>query len=427
MHRPRALVVAATLAAAAIVAGACGGPSTGTEVRSHEPRDEPQASALPATVAANTALGAALYRPLAARAGNFVFSPFGVSLGLAMTQAGAGGITADQLNAVQHVVAGQDLPSGLNTLMQALGDLNGDQQNDLRKGRVSLQTPAALWGQKDTRFDEPFLDSLARSFGTGMRVVDFRSDPEDARHAMNSWVSGQTQGNIAELVPRGVITETTRLEATVAAYLQAPWDQRFDLGRSAPAPFTRPDGQTASAIMMELRAPSGLLYGKEAGWQAVEIPYLGRKLAMVVIMPDAGQLAEFEGRLDGPLLQHIVRSLAPKALDLHLPRFGFTTQGELDDPLSEIGAPSAFIASEADFSAMTANEALWIGGFSHQAFLSADEEGTEASAVTIVPAHPPVVTANLTNVTVDHPFIVMVIDRATSEPLFLGRVSDPTD
>ena len=76
---------------------------------------------------------------------------------------------------------------------------------------------------------------------------------------------------------------------------------------------------------------------------------------------------------------------------------------------------------------MTANEALWISGFSHQAFLSADEEGTEASAVTIVPAQPPVVTANLTAVTANRPFIVMVIDRATSEPLFLGRVTDPTD
>ena len=427
MRRPRALVVAATLSVGAIVAGACGGPSTGTEVRSHEPRDDPQPSAVPATVAANAALGAALYRPLAARAGNFVFSPFGVSLGLAMAQAGAGGTTAEQLNTVQHVVAGQDLPSGLNTLMQVLADLNGDQQNELRKGRITLQTPDALWGQKDTRFEEPFLASLARSFGTGMRVVDFRSDPEAARHAMNSWVSGQTQGNITELVPRGVITETTRLEATAAAYLQAPWDQRFDLGRSTPTPFTRPDGQTVSAIMMELRAPTGLLYSKEVGWQAVEIPYLGRKLAMVVIIPDAGQLGEFEGRLDGPLLQHIVRSLAPKALDLHLPRFGFTTQGELDDPLSQIGAPSAFTASEADFSGMTANEALWISGFSHQAFLSADEEGTEASAVTIVPAQPPVVTANLTAVTANRPFIVMVVDRATSEPLFLGRVTDPTD
>lgn len=411
---------------AAVLAGACSGPSTGTEVRSHEPRDEPRPSSIPATVASNSALGAALYRALATRSGNFVFSPYAVSLGLAMAQEGAAGTTTDQLNDVQHVVPGQDLESGMNTLMQLLANRNGDQQNDLRKGRISLDTPDSLWGQKDTRFGGPFLDALARSFGTGVRVVDFRSDPEAARHAMNTWVSEQTQSNIAELVPRGVITETTRLEATAAAYLEAPWDQRFDLARSKPAPFTRPDGQTVSATMMELRAPTGLLYNKDAGWQAVELPYLGRQLAMVVVIPDAGHLADVESRLDGPLLQRILTGLAPTALDLHLPRFGFTTQGELDDPLSEIGAPAPFIAGEADLSGITADEALWIAGFSHQAFLSADEEGTESSAATIVPAQTTTVTAKLTNVTADRPFIVMVVDRATGEPLFLGRVVDPT-
>ena len=158
----------------------------------------------------------------------------------------------------------------------------------------------------------------------------------------------------------------------------------------------------------------------------MEIPYLGRQLGMVVVMPDAGQLGDVEGRLDGPLLQRIVQSLAPTALDLRLPRFGFTTQGELDDPLSEIGAPAAFLSGEADFSGITGDEALWIAGFPHQAFLSADEEGTESSAVTIVLPQPTPVTAKLTSVTVDRPFLVMVIDRATSEPLFLGRVVDPS-
>ena len=169
-----------------------------------------------------------------------------------------------------------------------------------------------------------------------------------------------------------------------------------------------------------------MLYGRDAGWQAVELPYLGRQLGMVVILPDAGTLDAFESRLDGTVLQRVVQSLAPTALDLHLPRFGFTTQGELDDPISEIGAPDPFISGEADFSGITSDEALWIAGFSHQAFLSADEEGTESSAVTIVPAQIPPITAKLTAVSVDRPFLVMVIDRTTGEPLFLGRVVDPT-
>ncbi len=42
---------------------------------------------------------------------------------------------------------------------------------------MSIDLPISLWGQLDTLVKAPFLDDLARWFGTGMRLVDFRSDP----------------------------------------------------------------------------------------------------------------------------------------------------------------------------------------------------------------------------------------------------------
>jgi serpin B len=427
--RRSAVLVTAGLVLASLTA-ACSGPSTGTEVRSHEGRDAPTTSERDATVLANSSLGTALYRALATGNGNananFVFSPLAVSVGLAMAGAGAAGTTASQLTTVQHVTPDLDLNAGLNAMLQEVSDLGGDRQSDVRKGKIVLQLPDSLWGQKDTRFRQPFLDTLARSFGTGIRVVDFRSDPEAARRAMNSWAAEQTKDNITELVPRGVIDDATRLEVTAAAYLQAPWDQRFDLGRSTRAPFTRLDGQTVTATMMGLQAPTGLLYARSDGWQAVELPYLGRQLAMVVLVPDAGRFADVESRFDGPELQRVLGLMRPTALDLRLPRFGFTTRDELDGPLSAIGAPAAFISGEADFSGMTADEALWIAGFSHQAFLSVDEEGTQGSAATVVPNREPSISTKLTSVAVDRPFIVMVVARDGGEPLVLGRVLDPT-
>ena len=423
----RSRVIASILLAGALGLASCGGTSTGTEVRSHEPRDAVDRQAVPPTVLANSSLGADLYRALAERNQNFAFSPYGVSVTLAMAAAGAQGTTADQLATVQHVTPEVDLDAGLNALDQMLDERSGEQTSDVRKGRVALEIPTALWGQKDTRFEQPFLDTLARSFGTGMRVVDFRSDPNSSRDAINSWIRDQTKGTIEELVPRGAITDTTRLVATEAAALQAPWDIPFDASRTTPAPFTLRDGTTTQVTMMGVAAPTGLLYASSDGWQAAALPYLGRQLEMIVLVPDAGRFDEVESHFDGPELQRVISLMRATSLDVQLPRFAFTTQGDLDDPLSEIGAPAAFNVGQADFTGITTDEALAISEFPHQAFLSVDEEGTEASATTVIPSKPPARPVTTTTLRVDRPFLLMVVDRATNEPLFLGRVMNPTD
>jgi len=424
--RRRGVIVSTLLTAATLIA-ACGGASTGSEVRSHEPRDPVDQTAIPPTVLANSALGTDLYQALARRSQNFVFSPYGVSVGLAMAGAGAAGATAEQLATVQHLTPGMDLNSGLNALDQQLDGRNGEQTSDVRKGRVSLAVPVSLWGQKDTRFEQPFLTTLSQSFGTGIRVVDFRSDPDASRRAINTWIRDETKGTIEELIPRGSVTDTTRLVVSQAATLQAPWDIPFDAARTAPAPFTLLDGTTDSVTMMGVAAPKGLLYASSDGWQAASLPYLGRELEMVVLVPDAGRFADVESRLDGAELQRVLGLLRSTSLDLQLPRFGFTTQGDLDTPLSEIGAPLAFTPGQADFSGITADEALDISEFPHQAFLSVDEEGTDASATTVIPSNAPPRPVTANTLKVDRPFIVMVIDRGTNEPLFLGRVLSPTD
>ena len=421
--RLRALVV---LAAAALLAAACGGRSTGTEVRADTAQDPPDRASIAPTAAANSAFGADLYRELAARGDNFVISPYGISTGLAMAAAGAGGTTAEQLASVQHVTGDLDLDLGLSSIRQQLAQRNGEQSSDVRRGKVSLQIPTALWGQKGTQLLDPFLEQLSRSFDTGVRLVDFRSDPDAARRAINNWVRGETDDAIEELVPRGTITDLTRLVVSDAASLQAPWDVPFDPTRSRPAPFTLLDGQTVTPMTMTALAPEGLLYAADDGWEAVGLPYLGRQLEMVVLVPESGRFAEVEDRLDGAELQRVVSRLRPTPLDLRLPRFGFTTQLDLSDPLAAIGAPSAFATGEADFSGITEDEPLSISSFPHQTFLSADEDGTEATATQVIRSTDDQPTVKLTAVAVDRPFIVVVIDRATSEPLLLGRVVNPT-
>ena len=107
-----------------------------------------------------------------------------------------------------------------------------------------------------------------------------------------------------------------------------------------------------------------------------------------------------------------------------MPRFQFSTPVTLDGLLKENGLRTLFDPARAKLPGITGDEALWVSHFDEEAFVSADEEGMQASAPTAV--RPPVAaTAPSTSLDIDRPFIVAVVDRASGEPLLFGRVVDP--
>jgi serpin B len=74
---------------------------------------------------------------------------------------------------------------------------------------------------------------------------------------------------------------------------------------------------------------------------------------------------------------------------------------------------------------MDATKNLYIKDVIHGAFIDVNEEGTEASAVTVIGLPcigemPPVFCA-------DHPFIFLIQDNETGIILFIGRVNNPKE
>ncbi len=424
-RRPLPRTSAAALAVVlAVLLAACAGSSTGTELRSSAGRAPVARSTTQATVLANSQLGAELYRQLARQGGNFSFSPYATSIALAQLGLGADGVTATQLAAVQHVADARALDAGLNTLMQQIDTRDGDRQNDVRQGHVTIQIPIAVWGQLGTHVEQPFLDGLSRWFGAGMRLVDFRSDPAAAHTTIDDWMGTQTSDQLTQVVPSGQITEATRLVTTTGTAVAAPWDERFDASRTKQDTFHPLRGGTEDVTTMSITSSRGLLYDRGDGWQAVMLPYLGRQLAMVVIVPEAGRFGDYEDNLDGPQLQDVLDGMVPTSINLEMPRFQFTSQSNLSGPLTTIGLGSLFDPGQARLPGITADEPLWLAAADQQSLLSADEEGSQASAPTAVRAQPPE-TPVAVSLDVNRPFVVAVVDRASGEPLLLGRVTDP--
>jgi serpin B len=373
-------------------------------------------------VSGNSAFAFDLYRVLKEGHDNLFYSPHSISLALAMTYAGARGETERQMADTLHFTLPQDrLHPAFNRLDLELAQRGEGAENKDGEG-FRLHIVNAIWGQEGYGFLSEFLDVLAENYGAGLRVLDFAGAPEESRVTINEWVSDQTENRIEDLIPPDAIDPLTRLVLTNAIYFNAAWAEPFEPDRTEDGPFHLLDGGEVTVPMMRQTTSFG--YAEDEGVQAVELPYDGGELSMVILLPDAGEFDAFENTLDAGQVDGIVGDLAHRQVALTMPKFEFESGFSLVDALKALGMPDAFTGA-ADFSGMTGDRELFIGEVVHKAFVSVDEAGTEAAAATAVMMPLAAMPEEPVEMTVDRPFIFVIRDIETGTALFVGRVVDP--
>ena len=405
---------------------ACTVPASDREVKG----DGARASAVDASVSSAVdgvnAFGATLWQQLAADGPppNVVIAPPAAALALGMVGTGADGDTARQLADVLHVDDPEAIRSEHNVVSQYLAGRTGDQRNAYRKGLVSPRADAALWAQVGTQLDQAYLDDLAASYGLGVRLVDFRSDPDGAQQTLRQRATEDLPFAPPGLVDATPVGETTKLLSLSAGSIQAPWEIPFDPGATTDAPFTRADGSVVQVPMMVRSTDAEVLSGTGAGWEAVDLPYLGGTTALLIVVPTGASVAEFAKALDAAMVQDIAQQLAVSEIEVHLPRFAVASRHALGPVLSRLEATSVFDPATADLAGMTDDEGLSLGPIDHGATLRVDEEGSDAvvASVAEVTASPPAPR----RVVVDRPFFFAVRDKDSGLVELAGWVADPS-
>jgi serpin B len=305
-------------------------------------------------------------------------------------------------------------------------DLQLKQRGQGAKGKdgegFRLHVVNAIWGQKDYKFLAQFLDVLAQNYGAGLRILDFINEAEQSRITINKWVSDQTEEKIKDLIPPGAINHLTRLVLTNAIYFNAAWQYPFNENGTANGLFHLLNGSDVTVPMM--KQTESLRYAEGDNHQAVELPYDGQELSMVILLPKAGQLDAFEKSLDVELVKAIIGKLETRQVALTMPKFEYESSFGLKQALSTLGMGVAF-TPDADFSGMNGERDLLIQDVLHKAFVSVDEAGTEAAAATAVIVGVTSIPAQPVEVKIDRPFIFLIRDIPTGSIIFVGRVLDP--
>jgi serpin B len=367
----------------------------------------------------------ALYQRMAApEDGNLFFSPYSISIALAMTYSGARNQTAHQMAQAMHFTLPQErLHPAFNKLALELASRTAAEGVKPDQA-FQLSIANSLWGQIDFHFEQDFLDLLARNYAAGMRLADFSRDPESVRLEINNWVSRETQEKVKDIVPAGVIKDITRLVLANAVYFKAAWQNPFPIDATQPGDFRLLDGTAVETPMMYMRA--GLRSMQGNSFRAVELPYAGGQLSMLILLPDEGRFQEVEAGLDDGLLDAAVDALRGGDIILTMPIFKFEWEAKkLPEAFADLGMKDAFLEA-ADFSGMTGSPELYIGAILHKAFIGVDEAGTEAAAATVVVMERKGVPSAPVVFDVDRPFLFLIRDNPTGTILFLGRVTNPT-
>ena len=420
MKKQRVLSFAIVLIIASLLAG-CATPVKGAVLQSDKPRVTSDAADAETAelVSGDSAFAFDLYQMLRdAQEGNLFYSPFSISLALAMTYAGARGETERQMAETMHYTLPQER---LHPAFNALEAMLTSCEDEGDEAAFQLHIANAIWGQEGYAFLSAFLDTLAENYGAGLRTVDFANETEAARQTINDWVSEQTKEKIEDLIPKGVLNPAVSLVLTNAIYFNGKWVLPFENDATHDDVFTLLDANTVSVPMMSQKA--SFAYAEGNGYQAIELPYRDSTMSMLFVLPEAGRFEEIEGTFSTELVAAIIEELTPQLVHLFVPKYSFESEFNLSKTLIQMGMPAAF--GNADFSGMTGNLDLFISDVVHKAFVAVDEEGTEAAAATAVIMMRGAPPQESILMKLDRPFLFLIRDNDTGTILFVGRVLNP--
>jgi serpin B len=343
---------------------------------------------------------------------NFFLSPAGLAFALSMVQNGAQGETLRQIMATLQV--GNIPPPQLNQANKALLD-------HLSKldPKIQLEIANAIWIDQKASIKPDFISANRRDYDAEVAHGNFQ-DPATVKD-INDWVSARTHEKITAIL-QPPLDPGLRLILLDAIYFKGDWLAPFDTKLTRDLPFTLGNGQTAPLPRMSRDGRYG--YDEQSGFQAVELPYAGGDISMLVFLPKGG-LDEFLKTFTVADFDASLLRMRPRKGTVELPRFKLENDYDLTGVLPPMGMPLAF-TTRADFGAMS-DEPLFISFVKQKTYVAVNEQGTEAAAVTAIGGAPAAIRIEPPpfHFVVDRPFFLAIRERQTGLILFLGAISDP--
>lgn len=342
---------------------------------------------------------------------NVLISPLSIQLALAMTANGADGDTKAEMEAL---LGGEISLENLNEYLCSY-------VNNLPSAeKYKLQIANSIWFRDNEgrlQVEKDFLQKNADYYGAQAYKAAF---DDQTMKDINNWVKDHTDGMIDSILDQ--IDEDAVMYLINALVFDAEWQHVYDKSDVYKGKFTNIDGAEKQVDMMHSEETVYLQDENATGFMK---PYSGSKYNFAVLLPNEGvDIYEYIAGLTGEELMETLSTPQLGMVMATLPKFSYEYELTMNDVLKELGMPSAFSGDTADFSKMAHSSRgnIYIGDVLHKTFISVDELGTKAGAVTKVQMNDECAVMSEWVVTLNRPFIYMIIDNDTNLPVFIGTV-----
>ena len=350
---------------------------------------------------------------------NYMFSPMSVKMALALAANGAAGETKNEILNTLGVSDLEDFNAFSKDLIERYS------QTDI----LSLNIANSIWMNKDKttqNFNDEFASTVKEYYNAEVKTTT----NQDAVNEINSWVNDKTNSKIPQIIQSADDFWAMLINAI---YFKGAWEDEFIESYTKPDEFTNADGTKTQTDFMN--KTDWFSYAKTNSIQIIELPYKNR----IDKISDDGEYMGSEKYDDLDVSMYLItangninveqelnaaiddESMETAYIDLSMPKFKIEFDTSLNDILKNIGITNAFNENTADFTKMFDSGNMWITKTIHKTYISVDEKGTEAAAVTAVGMGGSAMPPEPIKLKFNKPFYFVIKDTTSGETLFMGR------
>lgn len=347
---------------------------------------------------------------------NVIISPLSLSVVLALLSNGAEKDTKKEIEALinPHGLTTDQLNNQYSLILNIINSLGYEEDN---KRAMLAHIANSMWISRNFPLEEKFVEDGNMYYDTEIYDVNFSSRKTISE--INKWIRDKTNGRIDNYLES--IEPETVMYIFNSLYFNGKWQNKFNKKNTKKESFYLKDDSKVKVDMMN--AERQMLCYEDEEITAGRLSYYG--CSMEIVIPK-GNIDEYISNLNYSELEDKLKGFEYIKAKIKLPKFQYEAKYSLNETLKMMGVNKAFDNEEADFEGITKQDILYVDDVSQKCFISVDEEGTEAAALTSVAicgsGMPPEKNIELY---ADRPFIYFIKHNGTGAIMFAGVVYKP--
>ncbi|MBR5779246.1 MAG: serpin family protein [Clostridia bacterium] len=344
---------------------------------------------------------------------DLLISPLSIELALAMTANGAKGQTKSE---IEKLLCGDMTVEELNLYLNNYVSLLPTDD------KYKMHIANSIWFRDEAdrlTVNEAFLKKNKDYYGAQIFKKNF-GDSQTVTD-INDWVKTNTDGMIDKIVDG--ISGDTVMYLINALCFDAEWEKQYLLSDIIKRDFTNISAETKKVDMMHSEESYYIETENAKGFMK---HYKDKKYSFVALIPNENDIYGYIDSLTPEYIESALNNVQNKGGYAVMPKFSYEYELSMNGVLKSLGMPTAFDGEKADFTdmAISTHGNIFIGDVLHKTFIQVDELGTKAGAVTKVEMWDECAPMYEWEITLDRPFVYMIIDNANNMPIFMGTLTD---